>query len=72
MWWPFQKNDRSIPARLAGLSCDISVIYSRLSQHERFINYESLELIHKIDKRVSDLENILKSCNITVTIIDKD
>lgn len=72
MWWPFKKKDRSIPARIASLSCDISVIYSRLYRLERYSQYEIMDRISKIDKRVRNLEKILKSCNITVTIIDKD
>ena len=70
--WSFKKNDRSILARLVGHSCDISVIYSRLSQHERFMQYELLDLVLKLEKRISDLEKLLKSSDsITFTIVEK-
>ena len=69
--WPFRKSDDVVSKRLLGHSCDISFIYSRLSQHERFMNYELLDLVHKLEKRVSDLEKILKSCNITITVVEK-
>jgi hypothetical protein len=69
--WPFKKKDDIVSKRLLGHSCDISFIYSRLSQHERFMQYELLDLVHKLDKRMSDLEKLLKSSNITFTIVEK-
>lgn len=69
--WPFKKKHDVVSKRLLGHDCDISFIYSRLSQHERFMNYELLDLVHKLEKRVSDLEKILKSCNITITVVEK-
>jgi hypothetical protein len=69
--WPFKKRKDPVSIRLASLACDVSFIYQRLSQHERFMNYELLDLVHKIDKRVSDLEKILKSCNVRITIVEK-
>lgn len=69
--WPFKKKPDIVSKRLLGHDCDISFIYSRLSQHERFMNYELLDLVHKLDKIVSDLEKILKSCNVRITIVEK-
>ena len=69
--WPFKKKDDAVSKRLTGHSCDISFIYSRLSQHERFMQYELLDLVHKLDKRISDLEKLLKSSSITFTIVEK-
>lgn len=69
--WPFKKKDDVVSKRLHGHSCDISCIYSRLSQHERFMNYELLDYIHKLEKRVTDLEKLLKSSSITFTIVEK-
>lgn len=69
--WPFKKKDDVVSKRLLGHSCDISVIYSRLSQHERFMQYELLDLVLKLDKRISDLEKLLKSSSITFTIVEK-
>jgi hypothetical protein len=69
--WPFKKKDDVVSKRLLGHSCDISYIYSRLSQHERFMQYELLDLVHKLDKRISDLEKLLKSSSITFTIVEK-
>lgn len=69
--WPFKKRKDPISIRVSSLSCDISYIYARLSQHERFMNYELLDLVHKLDKRITDLEKILKSCNITIAIVEK-
>lgn len=54
--WPFKKKDDVVSKRLLGHSCDISFIYSRLSQHERFMNYGLLDLIHKLEKRIDKLE----------------
>lgn len=69
--WPFKKKDNVVSKRLLGHSCDIAYIYSRLSQHERFMQYELLDLVHKLDKRISDLEKLLKSSSITFTIVEK-
>lgn len=69
--WPFKKKDDVVSKRLLGHSCDISFIYSRLSQHERFMQYELLDLVHKLDKRISDLEKLLKSSSVTFTIVEK-
>lgn len=69
--WPFKKKDDVVSKRLLGHSCDISLIYSRLSQHERFMQYELLDLVHKLDKRITDLEKLLKSSSITFTIVEK-
>ncbi len=69
--WPFKKKDDVVSKRLLGHDCDISVIYSRLSQHERFMQYELLDLVHKLDKRITDLEKLLKSSSITFTIVEK-
>lgn len=69
--WPFKKRIDPVSVRLSAHARNISLIYSRLSQHERFMNYELLELVHKLDKRVTDLEKILKSCNITITVVEK-
>ena len=69
--WPFKKRKDPVSIRLAGIGCDIDFIYKRLSQHERFMQYELIDLVHKLDKRVSDLEKILKSCNVRITIVEK-
>lgn len=70
--WPFKKTDRSIQARLAGHSCDISTLYSKSYQLERFLQFELMDRINKIDKRISDLEKLLKSSDsITFTIVEK-
>lgn len=69
--WPFKKKHDIVSKRLLGHDCDISVIYSRLSQHERFMYHELLDLAHKLEKRISDLEKILKCCNITIKVIDR-
>ena len=72
MWWPFKKNDRSIQARLVGLSCDISVLYQRTYQLKRFLQFELIDRIDKMDKRLRDLEKLLKSSDsITFTIMEK-
>lgn len=69
--WPFKKRKDPVSIRLASLDSSINLIYTRLSQHERFMNYELLDLVHKLDKGVSDLEKILKSCNVRITIVEK-
>ena len=70
--WPFKKKDNSISVRLAENSCDISTLYSRLYQIERFLQFELMDRINKIDKRISDLEKLLKSSeSITFTIVEK-
>lgn len=69
--WPFKKKQDVVSKRLLGHDCNIGFIYKRLSQHEIFMNHELLDLIHKLDKRVSDLEKILKSCNVRITIVEK-
>lgn len=68
--WPFKKRIDPVALvseRLSSHARDIAALYSRLYQL-----YELMDRISKIDKRVKDLEKILKSCNITVTVIDKD
>lgn len=62
--WPFKKRIDSVSMRLSNHASDIYVLYTRLYQIERYVT--------TLDKRVSDLEKILKSCNITVTVINKD
>lgn len=69
--WPFKKRKDPVSIRLAGIGCDIDVIYSRLSQHERFMNYELLDLVHKLDKRLTDFEKFLKDNRVRITIINK-
>lgn len=60
--WPFKKHIDPV----------IAVLYQRLYQIERYMATDILKRIDELDKRVKDLEKILKSCNITVTVIDKD
>lgn len=70
--WPFKKRIDPVSVRLSAHASDIAVLYQRLYQLERYLQYELMDRTNKIDKRVKDLEKILKSCNITVTVIDKD
>lgn len=70
--WLFKKRIDPVSVRLTNLNIDIEVLYQRTEQLQRFLQFELMDRIDKIDKRVTDLEKILKSCNITVTIIDKD
>lgn len=63
--WPFKRRTEVpkdlISLRLAGHSSDILIIYERL--------YRIESALVKLDKRVEDLEKILKTCNIHVTSI---
>lgn len=77
--WPFKKKHDIVSKRLLGHDCDISFIYSRLSQHERFMNYELLDFVHKLDKRIDKLEKDNKKLqqlltgsnkNLVITITD--
>lgn len=70
--WLFKKRIDPVSVRLTNHDIDIEVLYQRTEQLQRFLQFELMDRIDKIDKRVTDLEKILKSCNITVTIIDKD
>lgn len=62
--WPFKRRSEIpkdfISLRLAGHSSDILIIYERL--------YRLESALAKLDKRVIELEKILKTCNIHVTI----
>lgn len=62
--WPFKKRIDPVSIRLSGHDCHISNLYQRV--------YNLELMVATLDKRVKDLEKILKSCNITVTVIDKD
>ena len=62
--WPF-KIRTEVPKdflllRLAGYSSDILILYERLYRFE--------STLATLNKRVADLEKILKTCNIHVTI----
>lgn len=70
--WPFKKRIDPVSVRLSSHACDIAVLYQRLYQIDRYTATNILPRIDALDKRVRDLEKILKSCNITVTVIDKD
>lgn len=63
--WPFKRRTQVpkdiISLRLAGHSSDILILYERL--------YRLESALIKLDKRVADLEKILKTCNIHVTIV---
>ena len=69
---PFKKRIDPVSVRISAHASDIAVLYSRLYQLERYTATNVLPRIDALDKRVRDLEKILKSCNITVTVIDKD
>lgn len=62
--WPFKKRFDPVSVRLSSQACDISMLYQRV--------YHLEYLVATFDKRIRDLEKILKSCIITVTVIDKD
>lgn len=63
--WPFKRRTEPskdlISLRLAGHSSDIFILYERL--------YRLESALVKLNKRVEDLEKILKNCNIHVTSI---
>lgn len=63
--WPFKRRTQVpkdiISLRLAGHSSDILILYERL--------YRLESALIKLDKRVTELEKILKTCNIHVTIV---
>lgn len=61
--WPFNKRIDPVSVRLSAHASDIAVLYSRLYQVDRYID--------NLNKRVADLEKILKSCNITITVVEK-
>lgn len=69
--WPFKKRIDPTSVRLSAHASDIAVLYSRLYQLERYIATNVLPRIDNHDKRVTDLEKILKSCNITITVVEK-
>lgn len=62
--WPFKRKTEPpkdlISLRLAGFSSDVFVLYGRLSQLASKITI--------LEKRIEELEKILKTCNIHVTI----
>lgn len=61
--WPFKRRTDPVLLRLSGHSSDIAVLYSRWYQLE-------LQLA-TFDKRISDLEKILKSRNMCITIVER-
>lgn len=69
--WPFKKRMDPVSVRLSSHACDIAILYSRLYQIERYLATNVLPRIDALDKRVKDLEKILKSCNITITVVEK-
>ena len=62
--WPFKRRTEVpkdfLSLRLAGHSSDILILYERLYRFE--------STLATLNKRVADLEKILKTCNIHVTI----
>ena len=62
--WPFKRRTEVpkdfLSLRLAGYSSDILILYERLYRFE--------STLATLNKRVADLEKILKTCNIHVTI----
>ena len=63
MWWPFKKRIDPVSIRLAGHDSHISSLYQRV--------YHLECMVATFDRRIRDLEKILKSCNITVTVVEK-
>ena len=62
--WPFKRRTEVskdfLSLRLAGHSSDILILYERLYRFE--------SSLATLNKRVANLEKILKTCNIHVTI----
>lgn len=62
--WPFKRRTTTpkdfLSLRLSGHSSDILILYERLYRFE--------STLVALDKRVTELEKILKTCNIHVTI----
>ena len=69
--WPFRKHIDPTSVRLSAHASDIAVLYQRLYQLEGYIAKQILVRMDRLDKRVTDLEKILKSCNITITVVEK-
>ena len=63
--WPFKRRTEVpkdlLSLRLAGHSSDILILYERLYRFE--------SILASLDKRVTELEKILKTCNIHITSI---
>jgi hypothetical protein len=60
--WPFKKRKDPVSIRLSAHASDITVLYSRWYQ---------LELsLATLDKKVSDLEKILKNSRVRITIVE--
>lgn len=62
--WPFKKRIDPTSVRLASHASDITVLYQRWFQLET--------QIARLDKRVADLEKILKSRNMCITIVERE
>ena len=61
--WPFRKHTDPVELRLSGHSSDILVLYDKCRRLE--------SKIMVLDKRIADLENLLKSSKIRITIVEK-
>lgn len=61
--WPFKKRIDPVAVRLSSHDCDISLLYQRV--------YHLEHLVATFDKRIRDLEKILKSSDIRITIVEK-
>ena len=61
--WPFRKHTDLVELRLSGHSSDIAVLYDKCRQLE--------SKIVALDKRIADLENLLKTSTVRITIVEK-
>lgn len=63
--WPFRRHTEVDPIslRLAGFSSDILVLYDRCRRLE--------SKIISLDKRIADLEKVLKTSTVRITIVEK-
>ena len=61
--WPFRKHTDPVELRLSGHSSDIAVLYDKCRRLE--------SKIVALDKRIADLENLLKTSTVRITIVEK-
>lgn len=61
--WPFRKHTDPVELRLSGHSSDILVLYDKCRRLE--------SKIMVLDKRIVDLENLLKNSKVSITIVEK-